>query len=209
MPGMTAYAGLMDVAATKSGETVFVSAASGAVGSVAGQLAKLHGCRVTGCAGSDEKLEILKAEFGYDAVFNYKKSKSITASITDICPDGIDVDFENVGGDIFEAALWNMRSYGRVALCGMVANYNDANMQPGPRGMMIVIGRRITIRGFIVSDHVEACREYVGKATEWLAEGKLNYRETIAQGIEKAPAAFIGMLKGDNVGKQIVQLGDA
>lgn len=209
MPGMTAYVGLMKIGAAKPGETVFVSAASGAVGSVVGQLARLHGCRVTGCAGSDEKLEILKSDFGYDAVFNYKRSESLPKSIAEVCPDGIDVNFENVGGGIFEAALWNMRRSGRIALCGMVANYNDDKLQPGPRGMAVIIGKRLTIQGFIVSDHVDACREYVQQAAAWIREGKLTYRETVTEGIENAPAALIDMLKGGNIGKQIVKLDDA
>jgi hypothetical protein len=209
MPGMTAYVGLFTIANAKEGETVFVSAASGAVGSVVGQLAKIHGCRVTGCAGSDEKVRLLKKEFGYHAAFNYRDSESLPKSIAAICPKGIDVNFENVGGQILEAALWNMRIYGRIALCGMIANYNDDKSEPGPRGMMTMIGKRLTLRGFIVTDHPDACREYVTKASAWLAEGKLRYRETVTQGIENAPAAFIDMLKGKNVGKQIVQVGDA
>ena len=206
MPGMTAYVGLFRIGNAKAGETVFVSAASGAVGSIVGQLAKIHGCRATGCAGSDEKVALLRKEFGFDAAFNYKTSESLPKSIAKICPKGIDVNFENVGGEIFEAALWNMRNFGRVALCGMVANYNDDELQPGPRGMMSIIGRRLTIRGFIVTDHPEACKEYVAKATQWLKEGKLKYRETVTKGLENAPAAFIDMLKGGNIGKQIVQL---
>lgn len=208
MPGMTAYVGLFTIANAKAGETVFVSAASGAVGSVVGQLARIHGCRVTGCAGSDEKVRLLKKEFGYHAAFNYRDSESLPKSIAAVCPKGIDVNFENVGGQIFEAALWNMRSYGRIALCGMVANYNDDKNEPGPRGMMSIIGRRLTLRGFIVTDHPDACKEYIARASAWLVEGKLKYRETIAKGIENAPAAFIDMLKGRNVGKQIVQLGE-
>jgi len=208
MPGMTAYVGLFRIADAQPGETVFVSAASGAVGSVAGQLAKIHGCRTAGCAGTDEKATLAKKEFGYDAAFNYRASESLPKSIAKICPKGIDVNFENVGGDIFEAALWNMRSYGRIALCGMVANYNDGKNEPGPRGMMSIVGKRLTIKGFIVTDHPDACKEYVTEAAKWLAEGKLQYRETIARGIENAPAAFIDMLKGRNVGKQIVQLGE-
>ena len=208
MPGMTAYVGLFTIGNVKGGETVFISAASGAVGSIAGQLAKIHGCKVTGCAGSDEKVRLLKKEFGYHAAFNYRDSESLPKSIAAICPKGIDVNFENVGGAILEAALWNMRIYGRIVLCGMVANYNDEKNEPGPRGMMSMIGKRLTMRGFIVADHPEACREYVSKASAWLAEGKLKYRETITKGIENAPAAFIDMLKGGNIGKQIVQLGE-
>jgi NADPH-dependent curcumin reductase CurA len=206
MPGMTAWVGLFEIGKARAGETVFVSAASGAVGSIAGQLAKLHGCRVAGCAGSDEKVELMKSEFGYDAGFNYKSSASLPKSIGEACPKGIDVNFENVGGEIFEAALWNMRPYGRIVLCGMVANYNDERAEPGPRGMMSVIGKRLTIRGFIVTDHPDACKEYVARAAQWLAEGKLRYRENVVEGLENAPAAFIDMLKGNKVGKQVVQV---
>lgn len=208
MPGMTAYVGLFTIAGLKEGETVFASAASGAVGSVVGQLARIHGCKVAGCAGSDEKVSLLRKEFGYHTAFNYRKSESLPKSIAAVCPKGIDVNFENVGGAIFEAALWNMRNYGRIALCGMVANYNDVTNEPGPRGMMSVVAKRLTIRGFIVTDHPNACKEYVAKAQQWLADGKLKYRETVAKGIGNAPAAFIDMLKGRNVGKQIVQLAD-
>ena len=208
MPGMTAYVGLHTIGKAQPGETVFVSAASGAVGSVVGQLAKLHGCTVTGCAGADDKVDLLKADFGYDAAFNYRQSQSLPKSISEVCPDGIDVDFENVGGEIFEAVLWNMREFGRIALCGMISTYNDEELQPGPRGMTVIIGRRLTIQGFIVTDHLEVGKEYVSKAIQWLAEGKLKYHETIAEGIENAPSAFIDLLQGKNIGKQIVRLAD-
>jgi NADPH-dependent curcumin reductase CurA len=206
MPGMTAYVGLMKIAAAKPGESVFVTAASGAVGSVVGQLARIHGCRVAGTAGTDRKVALLKKEFGYDAAFNYKSSKSLAASIKEVCPSGIDVLFENVGGEIFEAALWNMRDHGRIALCGMIADYNAEEPPPGPRGMMLMVGRRLTMRGFIVTDHPNASEEYITKAVGWVADGKLVYRETIAVGIENAPQAFIDMLQGGNTGKQIVRL---
>jgi NADPH-dependent curcumin reductase CurA len=206
MPGMTAWVGLTEIAGLKEGESVFVSAASGAVGSVVGQIARIYNCHVAGCAGSDEKLELLKSEFGYDEAFNYKTSKSIPASIAAVCPKGIDVSFENVGGEIFESVMWNMRNFGRIALCGMISNYNDEELQPGPRGMMTIIGKRLTIKGFIVSDHPKACGEFVGKAAGWIAEGKLKYRETVAEGVENAPQAFIDMLNGKNIGKQIVRL---
>jgi NADPH-dependent curcumin reductase CurA len=206
MPGMTAYVGLHKIAEVQSEDHVFVSAASGAVGSVAGQLAKIHGCRVSGCAGSDDKVALLTDELGYDAAFNYRNSKSLPGNFTEVCPDGIDVNFENVGGEIFEAALWNMRDFGRVALCGMISNYNDEELRPGPRGMTVIIGRRLRIQGFIVTDHMDVSAEYAAKVSGWLADEKLQYRETIAEGIENAPAAFIDMLKGGNTGKQIVQL---
>ena len=197
-----------EIAKLKEGESVFVSAASGAVGSVVGQIARIYNCHVAGCAGSDEKLEILTSEFGYDEAFNYKTSESIAASIASVNPDGIDVSFENVGGEIFEATMWNMNNFGRIALCGMIANYNDEKLAPGPRGMMTIIGKRLTISGFIVSDHPKACNVFIGKAAGWIADGKLKYRETIAEGIDNAPAAFIDMLHGRNIGKQIVRLAD-
>jgi len=208
MPGMTAYVGLMKIAEAKEGDRVFVTAASGAVGSVVGQLAKIHGCYVAGSAGSDDKIAALMDDFGYDTGFNYKTSESLPESVKSACPDGVDVLFENVGGDIMEAVLWNMRDYGRIAMCGMIADYNLEEPQPGPRGMMLVIGRRLTMRGFIVTDHPEVCEEYVRKAIGWLQEGKLKYRESVTEGVENAPRAFIDLLKGRNTGKQIVQLAE-
>ena len=208
LEGIAHETGLNEHGRPKAGETLVVGAATGAVGSVVGQLAKLHGCTVAGCAGADDKVDLLTAEFGYDAAFNYRQSQSLPKSVSEVCPDGIDVDFENVGGEIFEAVLWNMREFGRVALCGMISNYNDEELQPGPRGMTVIIGRRLTIQGFIVTDHLEVGKEYVGKAVQWLAEGKLKYHETIAEGIENAPSAFIDLLQGKNIGKQIVRLAD-
>lgn len=206
MPGMTAYVGLTKIAEAKSGDQLFVSAASGAVGSVVGQLGKIIGCHVAGSAGSDEKVALLTDEFGYDAAFNYKTSDSLLHSVKEACPKGVDVLFENVGGEQMEAVLWSMRDFGRIALCGMIADYNAEEPPPGPRGMMLMVGRRITMRGFIVTDHPETCEEYVVKAIQWVTDGKLKYRETIAEGVENAPQAFIELLKGGNTGKQIVQL---
>jgi NADPH-dependent curcumin reductase CurA len=205
---MGTYVGLTKIAEARAGDNVFVTAASGAVGSVVGQLAKILGCRVAGSAGSDDKVALLKEELGYDAGFNYKTSESLSDSVREACPEGVDVLFENVGGDIFEAALWNMRDYGRVALCGMISDYNLEEPRPGPRGMALIVGRRLRIQGFIVTDHPEACEEYVGKAIGWLQEGKLKYRESIVEGIENAPQAFIDLLKGNHTGKQIVQLSE-
>ncbi len=206
MPGMTAYAGLVDVANVQAGEVVFVSAASGAVGSVVGQIAKIMGCEVVGCAGSDDKVDFLVNELGFDRAFNYKTCGSIAKTIAELCPKGIDVNFENVGGEIMEAALWNMRDFGRIALCGMISDYNSRDMTPGPRGMGLIIQRRLKIQGFIVFDNPKRNMEFVGKAMGWLAEGKLKYRETVVEGLENAPSAFIGMLKGENFGKQIVKI---
>jgi NADPH-dependent curcumin reductase CurA len=205
-PGMTAYVGLFEIGRTQPGETVFVSAAAGAVGSIAGQLARIHGCRVAGCAGSDEKVSMLLTELGFDAAFNYRTSDSLSQAVRRVCPKGIDVNFENVGGDMLEAALRHMRPYGRIVLCGMIANYEDTEPRPGPRYLASMIGKRLTMRGFLVTDHPDTCKEYVAKATRWLAEGRLKCHETVVQGIENAPAAFIDMLHGRKLGKQIVQL---
>ena len=208
MPGITAYAGLVGVANVQAGERVFVSAASGAVGSVVGQIAKIMGCEVVGCAGSDEKVDFLVNELGFDRAFNYKTCGSIPKTIAELCPKGIDVNFENVGGEIMEAALWNMRNFGRIALCGMISDYNKADMTPGPRGMALIIARRLKIQGFIAFDNPTLNMEFIQKASGWLKEGKLKYRETVMEGLENAPAAFIGMLKGENFGKQIVKIAD-
>ncbi|MBL4801752.1 MAG: NADP-dependent oxidoreductase [Emcibacter sp.] len=206
MPGMTAYAGLTYVTNAQPGDVVFVSAAAGAVGSVVGQIAKIMGCEVVGCASSDEKVDYLINELGFDRAFNYKTCGSIAKKIAEICPKGIDVNFENVGGEIMEAVLWNMRDFGRMAMCGMIADYNNKKMAPGPRGMMIIIARRLKLQGFLIYDNPACNAEFIQKATGWLAEGKLKYRETVAEGLENAPAAFIGMLKGENIGKQIVKI---
>ncbi|MFC7048406.1 NADP-dependent oxidoreductase [Emcibacter nanhaiensis] len=206
MPGMTAYVGLMSIGEPKEGETLFVSAASGAVGSVVGQLGKIMGLRVVGCAGEDDKVAWLIDELGFDAAFNYKTCGPVYKKMREVCPEGIDINFENVGGEIMEAALWQMKDFGRIILCGMIANYNDTEMTPGPRGMAVMIQRRLKMQGFIVSDRPDLCGEYVQKAAGWVRDGKLKYRETVTEGLENAPRAFIGLLKGENFGKQIVKL---
>lgn len=210
MPGMTAWVGLKGVGAVKEGEHVFVTAASGAVGSVVGQIAKNLGCTVAGSAGSDEKVAFLKNELGFDEAINYKTADNAIAAVRRVRPEGIDVHFENVGGPMFEAALFNMRENGRIALCGMIADYNaePEKLPSGPRGLFIMIGRSLRMQGFIVFQHPELCREWVKTGGRWLSEGKLKYHETVAEGLEKAPEAFIGMLKGKNLGKQIVRLDD-
>lgn len=207
MPGMTAYYGMTKICEPKPGEVVFVSAASGAVGSVVGQIAKIMGAKAVGCAGSDDKVEFLTRKLGFDAAFNYKTCGDLNMALKQACPDGIDANFENVGGAILEAVLWNMNNFGRMAMCGMIADYNSDRMQPGPRGMFMIISKRLKLQGFIVSDDPANNREYIEKATSWLAEGKLLYHESIAEGLANAPEAFIGMLKGENFGKQLVRIG--
>ena len=219
MPGMTAYVGLLGVGEVKEGDSVFVSAASGAVGSVVGQIAGILGCRVAGSAGSDDKIAYLTGELGFDAGLNYKTLEvrpsgapveSAFDAVREAAGGGIDVLFENVGGPIFEAAIWNMKPGGRIALCGMIADYDTPpeDQPPGPRGLAVLIGRGIKMQGFIVFNYPDLCREWVVKGARWLKEGRLKYRETVAEGLENAPAAFIGMMRGENFGKQIVKLAD-
>lgn len=209
MPGATAYVGLTEIAECKEGEAVLVSAASGAVGTVVVQIAKNMECYVVGSAGSDAKCDYVKS-LGADQVINYKTTESIHKSVADAFPAGIDVYFENVGGAMLEAAIWNLAFKARIALCGLIADYNvkPSEMQPGPRGLANMIGRSARMQGFIVSNYPSLASDWVQLGSRWLAEGKLQYRETVAEGIEKAPEAFIGMLKGENFGKQIVRLDD-
>jgi len=209
MPGMTAYVGLKGVGNLKEGENVFVSAASGAVGQVVGQIAKNMGCHVAGSAGSDDKVAYLK-EIGFDAAFNYKTIDNPFKAVSEANPKGIDVCFENVGGPVMEAAIACLNFKARIPLCGMIANYNSTidDMPPGPRNLPILIGQNAKMEGFIVSMYPELCREWVGIGAGWIKEGKLKYRETIAEGIDNAPQAFIDMLKGKNFGKQVVKVAD-
>ena len=206
MPGMTAYAGLLDVASFQAGDSVFVSGAAGAVGSVVGQIAKLKGASlVVGSAGSDEKVALLLGELGFDAAFNYKTGP-VDKQLLAAAPDGIDVYFDNVGGDHLEAALHALKVHGRVALCGAISVYNDTEPAPGPSNLTLAIGKRLNLRGFIVSDHAAMRDQFIAEVGGWLADGSLRFEETVVEGIERAGEAFIGLLAGDNVGKMVVKL---
>jgi NADPH-dependent curcumin reductase CurA len=205
MTGLTAYAGLLEVAAMKPGETVFVSAAAGAVGSLVGQIAKLKGAsRVVGSAGSPAKVERLRA-LGFDAAFDYHDGP-VRESLRAAAPDGVDVYFDNVGGDHLEAAISAMNLHGRAAICGMIAQYNATEPPAAPRNLALVIGKRLTLRGFLVNDHNHLRAEFVRDVAGWLRDGSLSYDETIVDGIENAPAAFLGLLRGDNLGKMLVKV---
>ncbi|MDQ2812828.1 MAG: NADP-dependent oxidoreductase [Actinomycetota bacterium] len=205
MPALTAYVGLLDIAALKPGDVVFVSGAAGAVGSMAGQIARIKGAaRVIGSAGTDEKVRWL-TEIGFDAAFNYK-SGSLSGQLRAAAPDGIDVYFDNVGGDHLEAALAVLNPYGRVAMCGAIAHYNATELPAGPHNLALVIGKRLTLRGFIVSDHQDRMPAMAADVGGWLAEGKLVHTETVVEGLDQAPAAFINLLRGHNTGKMIVRL---
>jgi hypothetical protein len=205
MPGLTAYVGLLDVAGLRDGDIVFVSAAAGAVGSVAGQIAKARGSRVIGSAGSSEKVSYLLDELGFDAAFNYKDGE-VGELLADAAPDGIDLYFDNVGDDHLDAALGLMRDFGRIAMCGAISLYNATELPPGPRSLPQIIRGRLTVRGFIVSDHFDRMGDFVRDVGGWVREGKIRYRETVVEGIENAPDAFIGLLRGDNTGKMVVKL---
>ncbi len=208
MPGLTAYGGILVTGALKEGETVFVSAASGAVGSVVGQIAKIKNCRVVGSAGSDAKVEHLLSAYGFDPAFNYKSS-NILSELRKGAPDGLDIYFENVGGAHLEAALWHMRQWGRIPVCGMIATYNDSKVPtPGPINLSSMIYNHITMRGFVVSEFSSEQPQFLLDMSSWIREGKIKYQETVFEGIEKAPQAFQGLFIGANEGKMLVKLSD-
>jgi NADPH-dependent curcumin reductase CurA len=206
MPGFTAWVGLTQIGRPKEGETVFVSAAAGAVGSTVGQLAKQRGCRAVGSAGSAEKVEWLTGELGFDAAFDYHDA-DLHAELREHCPDGIDVYFDNVGGEQLEAALGRMNVFGRIPVCGAIATYNEEELLPGPLGFLAVIPKRLTIRGFIVTDHYDRYREFLEEVSPLVASGAITYRETVVEGIENMPDAFLGLLDGHNTGKMLVRVG--
>lgn len=206
MTGLTAYAGLLRVASFKEGDSVFVSGAAGAVGSQVGQLAKLKGAsRVIGSAGSDEKVELLKEEYGFDAAFNYKNG-SVYEQLKEAAPDGVDVYFDNVGGDHLEAAVGRLNLGGRIAVCGMISSYNNTEPAPGPKNLMRLIATRGRIEGFLVGDHYDLQPQFVQEVGPWVRSGELKYRETVVEGVENTLEAFLGVLRGDNTGKMIVKL---
>ena len=208
MPGLTAYAGLLRIGALKEEEHVFVSAASGAVGSVVCQIAKNKGCRVVGSAGSAEKCAYLLNELKIDDAINYRETSDLAATVADAMPSGIDVYFDNVGGSHLEAALGNMRQFGRIVACGMIEQYNATEPPKGPDNLINIVGRSLTMRGFIVIDQFDMMESFVRDMGAWIAEGKMTWREEIKQGIENAPAAMIGLFKGENIGKMLVKLGE-
>ncbi|XP_065860832.1 2-alkenal reductase (NADP(+)-dependent)-like [Euphorbia lathyris] len=203
MPGMTAYAGFHEVCSPKKGEYVYVSAASGAVGQIVGQLAKLSGCYVVGSAGSKEKVDLLKNKFGYDEAFNYKEEPDLNAALKRCFPVGIDIYFENVGGKMLDAVLLNMRIRGRIAVCGMISQYNLENPE-GIYNLTSVIGKRIRMEGFLASDFYHLYPKFLGLVVPSIKEGKVVYVEDVAQGLEAAPKALVGIFSGHNVGKQLV-----
>jgi NADPH-dependent curcumin reductase CurA len=204
MPGLTAYVGLLEIAALRDGDIVFVSAAAGAVGSLAGQIAKLRGHTVIGSAGSPEKVEYVKS-LGFDAAFDYHDG--VRDGLRAAAPDGIDVYFDNVGGDHLEAAIAAARTHARFALCGAISGYNATEPQPGPRNMFQIVGKRLTLRGFIVGDHADRHPSFLEEVAAHVRAGRVTFRETVVEGgVQAAPQAFIDLLRGANTGKMVVKL---
>jgi NADPH-dependent curcumin reductase CurA len=207
MPGMTAYVGLLGAAAMKDGETVFVSGAAGAVGSIAGQIAKLRGCQVVGSAGGAAKVAWLQDELGFDHAFDYHHGQLLN-QLREGAPAGLDVYFDNVGGEHLEAALFHMRPFGRIALCGAISQYNATEPVPGPSNLVMAIGLGLTLRGFIVSHFNHMADDFRREMTDWVTSGSIKWQETVYEGLGRAPDAFIGLFTGANTGKMIVRIGD-
>jgi NADPH-dependent curcumin reductase CurA len=209
MPGMTAYTGLLDIGKPQPGETVVVAAASGAVGSAVGQIAKIKGARVVGIAGGKDKCDYVSKELGFDACLDHR-DPGLAAKLKEACPKGIDVYFENVGGAVFEAVFPLLNAFARVPVCGLIAHYNDTEATPPKWAgamMRAVLTKRLTIRGFIVSDFAARHADFLRDMSQWVREGKIKYREHVTEGLDNAPDAFMGLLKGANFGKQLVRVG--
>lgn len=204
--GLSAYFALSDIGKPKPGETLVVSGAAGAVGSIVGQIGKIMGCRVIGIVGSDEKKELLLTKFGFDEAINYKTTPDIKHAIAEVCPDGVDIYFDNVGGAISDSIIANLNTYGRVPVCGSISNYNDTTEQFSPSLLPQVVYKFLTIQGFLIADFAMRFPEGLARLASWLKEGKLNYSETIIEGFERLPDAFIGLFEGRNEGKMIVKI---
>lgn len=209
MPGMTAYTGLLNIGQPKPGETVVVAAAAGPVGSAVGQIAKIKGGRAVGIAGGADKCRFLTEELGFDAAIDHR-APDMAEKLKAACPNGIDVYFENVGGAVWDAVFPLLNDFARVPVCGIVAHYNDTELPPGPDRTPMLMGavlrKRLTLRGFIVWDFASQAREFAAEVGGWIAEGKIKYREDVVEGLENAPRAFMGLLKGKNFGKLLVKV---
>lgn len=206
MPGMTAYFGLLEIGQPKPGDTVVVSGAAGAVGSAAGQIARIAGCRVVGVAGSDEKVRYLLEELQFDAAFNYKKVTDYQAKLSELCPSGIDVYFDNTGGPITDAVFPLINNRARLVLCGQISQYNLEKPEMGPRLLFHLVVKRARAEGFLVFDYTARYPEARERMAKWIREGKLKYRETVVEGIENAPKAFLSLFRGENIGKELVKV---
>jgi len=205
MPGMTAYFGFLEICHPKAGETVVVSGAAGAVGSLVGQIAKIKGCRTIGIAGADDKINYLTGELGFDGAFNYKTTSDYPAKLKELCPNGIDCYFDNVGGAITDSVFLLLNVFGRVSICGQISQYNLQEPEPGPRLLAQILVRQLKVEGFIVSRFQDRWPQGIAQMAQWIKEGKIKYHEDIVEGFEKTPRAFIDMLQGKNTGKMLVK----
>jgi len=206
VPGFTGWYGLKEIGKPKAGETLVVSGAAGATGSLVVQIGKILGCRVVGTAGTDDKCAWLTRELGADAAINYRKG-DLDKTLREACPQGVDVHFENVGGAILDAVLGLVNPFARIALCGMISQYNLEVPAPGPGNIRNMVGNRVLMQGFIISDHMKRYPEFVAEVGGWLKAGRIKYQETVVEGIDKAVTAFLGLFSGENTGKMIVRLG--
>jgi NADPH-dependent curcumin reductase CurA len=204
--GLSAYFGLLEVCNPKAGETVVVSGAAGAVGSIVGQIAKIKGCRVVGIAGSDEKINYIVNECGYDAGFNYKTTADYEAKLKELCPNGIDVYFDNVGGPITDAIFGLLNRYARISICGQISQYSNTKVEVGPRFLFNLIFSSARIKGFLASDYISQFGPALVELAGWVKSGRIKYRADIVEGFENLPRAFIGMLQGENTGKRFVKV---
>ncbi len=208
MPGMTAYFGLLDICDPRAGETVLVSGAAGAVGSLVGQIAKIKQCRAVGIAGADDKVGYITRELGFDAAFNYKSTDNYVSKYKELCPKGIDCYFDNVGGAIADAVFPVLNPRARIAICGQISLYNLAKPEPGPRPFPYLLTKQAKAEGFLVFQFFDRFQEGLTQMAQWIKEGKIKYREQIVEGFEKTPRAFIGLLRGENTGKMLVKVAD-
>ncbi len=206
MTGHTAYIGLLKHGELKAGQTVLVSSAGGSVGSTVCQIAKNLGCKVIASTGSDEKVDWLKNELKVDYAFNYKKVENLVLHFKEVCPDGFDLYFDNVGGDFLESAIFQMKTYGRIVICGRISQMNATNPGSGLKNMAYVLVKRLTIKGFLIFDHDNEREPFETEMSKWLADGKIKFKETIYEGIENAPKSFIDLLNGKNIGKMLVKI---
>ena len=209
MPGMTAYTGMKNIGKPKEGETLVVAAASGAVGSLVGQIAKIHGCKAVGIAGSDDKCRYVVEELGFDACLRHRDA-DLAAKLEQACPDGVDIYWENVGGPVFKAVMPLLNDFGRIPVCGIISHYNDTSLAQDSDHLPLLEGlilrRRLTMRGFIVFDFHDDRKEFLSVTSGWLEEGRIKYREDFVDGLENAPEAFFGLLKGENFGKLLIRV---
>ncbi len=205
MTGLTAYFGLMEIGKPKAGETVVVSGAAGAVGLVVGQIAKIYGCHVVGIAGSDEKIKLLKEKYDFDEAINYKTVGDLKAAIAKMCPNGVDIYYDNVGGEISDAVISNINFHARIALCGQISLYNSTEIPVGPRLQPMLLTRSVLMQGFIVSNFQSQFSEGISHLAKWLKEGKIKFEQTIVHGFDQLPTALLGLFKGANIGKMVVE----